>query len=472
MSLLAQPAVGAAGVGPAPLAASTAPPARDVAPAPEAAPEVDPPAPGSRPPRARLDLPGALRLAGGALLALSLSRFLLAGVAVENDLERFALLLLQTAVFTGAGFAVAHRLDDLKGARLLFGIALASVPAGFAVLGAMIHSVAGLELLGDGGPGLAPNAARELPAFARWQIASARDIGVAAAATALVLVPTTFFGFATLARRSAVRLGATLLASSALLLVPVREPILAGLLLLVASALALRTWRALAGTDDALATLEGRFALALLAVPAGIVAVRATVADEPGLAFATAGALVVLVAARTAMRALAPASRAHLALFPVAGLAILCTAPGIHSMLWHATSFDAAFVGTAALTGALVVELGRHSRTDRLCRTLELLWAAPVLIAATVACIDAGPEIAFSTACIAAVLAVAACRRRRSLGALALAAAAIASVGAFGGWFLDHRWEGLAAVGLATIVGAGVLQRRRGPDGSKETLAL
>ena len=413
--------------------------------------------------RARLDLPNALRLAGAALLALSLSRFLLAGVAVENDLERFALLLLQSAIFTGTGVAVARWLDDLRGARLLFGVALASVPAGFTVLGAMIHSLVPLELLGDPGSGLARVATRDLPGFARWELASFGDVGIAALATALVLVPTTFFGFATLARRSAARLGATLLAGSALLLVPVREPELAGVLVLACSALALRTWRSLAGTDDALATLEGRFAQALLAVPAGIVAVRASVADDPGVVFATMLATVVALGARTAIRASGPASRSHVLLLPLAGLATVGAMPGLHEILSGAFGSGAAFAIAAALTGALTVELVRHSRADRTARAVEALWAVPVLAVATLAGLGDPDELAVSLACIGAVLAVALCRRRRSLGVPALLAALVPFAGALaslGDWFADHRWEGLAALGVIVIVGAGVLQRR------------
>ena len=127
--------------------------------------------------RTHASLADALRPVGAALLVTSASRFLLAGVEVDRDLRRFALLLGQTALLTGAGFAVARLFDDARGARLLFALALLSVPAGFAVLGAMAYSLAPIDPASLPAPsswpteGAGPPDARDLPAFARWRAA-------------------------------------------------------------------------------------------------------------------------------------------------------------------------------------------------------------------------------------------------------------------------------------------------------------
>ena len=87
----------------------------------------------------QITLAGAMRVIGGGSLLLGLASYLLAGVSVENDLQRFLLLLVQTGVFAVGAFTLQRLMNDGHGARLLLGIALMSVPAGFAVLGAMIY---------------------------------------------------------------------------------------------------------------------------------------------------------------------------------------------------------------------------------------------------------------------------------------------------------------------------------------------
>ncbi|MBT8441752.1 MAG: hypothetical protein KJO76_05135, partial [Gammaproteobacteria bacterium] len=101
----------------------------------------------------------ALRILGAAVLLSSMSMFLLQGWNEGNDINRYLMLLAQTGLLAGAGFAMSHGLGEAKGARVFFGLALISIPANFTILGALLYSV----IQWDGG-------LTTYPSFATWQI--------------------------------------------------------------------------------------------------------------------------------------------------------------------------------------------------------------------------------------------------------------------------------------------------------------
>ena len=424
--------------------------------------------------RAHASVADAMRLVGAALLVTSLSRFLLSGVELDNDLQRFVLLLGQTALFTGAGFAVARLFDDARGARLLFAVALLSVPAGLAVLGAMLYSLAPLD------PSVPPVATfwptgtgaldgRDLPAFARWHVGSARETAIAAAAAALVLLPTTFFALAVLARGSAVRIGIASLLAGAFLLVPVRDPSWTGLLVLGSGLVAALALRGLPREDAALRTLEGRFARLLPFVPALVIGARTLVADSPDPMFVALSGAALLVLSRALLRAVGRASRLGPALFPIGAVGAALVGAGLYALaLPVVPAGSAGLVGFAAAGAALLVELGRHVEPGRTTWLVESVWAFALLghllfeaLAGGVAA-SAPPVVAGASA----VVALALWRGRPWLtvaGSLVLAAG-LAGVGvsAFE-WMSAHGWQSLVGLGLAAVVGASMVQRH-GPS--------
>ena len=205
----------------------------------------------------------ALRIMGAAVLLASMSVFMLQGWSEGNDIRRYLLLLTQTGLLTAAGFAMSHGLKEAKGARIFFGLALVSIPANFTILGALLYSV----FQWDGG-------LTTYPGFATWQIESIASTGATLGGAMLVLIPITLFCFAIMARNSAKTLTLHFLLLNALLLLPIRSSMAAGAIALIGVLYALFIVGKLTAKDRSLKTGEGKFALATLFIPIGIILFR------------------------------------------------------------------------------------------------------------------------------------------------------------------------------------------------------
>lgn len=204
-----------------------------------------------------------LRILGAAVLLASMSLFLLQGWNHGNDISRYLMLLAQTGLLTAAGFAMSHGLKETKGARLFFGLALVSIPANFTILGALIYSV----FQWDG-------ALTTYPDYATWQIENIASTGITLVGALVVLLPITMFCFAIMARHSAKTLSLHFFALNLMLLLPIRGSLAAGTVALLGTVYALYIVRNVLGKDRALKTAEGKFALATLFIPAGIILFR------------------------------------------------------------------------------------------------------------------------------------------------------------------------------------------------------
>ena len=231
----------------------------------------------------------ALRILGASVILASMSVFLLQGWSDGNDIRRYLLLLTQTGLLAAAGFAMSHLVKETKGARLFFGLALVSIPANFTILSALLYSM----VQWDGG-------LTTYPSYAEWRIGDAVSIGATAAAAMLVLVPVTCFCFAVMARRSAKPLSIHFLLLNALLLLPVRDSAAAGSIALVGVAYALFVMNKLTEDNLALKTGEGKFALATLFIPLGIVLFRSMYFYQvDSLMIAMVGMALFLIARQT-----------------------------------------------------------------------------------------------------------------------------------------------------------------------------
>jgi hypothetical protein len=138
------------------------------------------------------DLPRMLRSIGAISLLAAISIFLLQGWESGNDVNRYLLLLGHTVGLAIIGFASGHWLGESKGARLLLIIALASVPANFAILGAFMYEQASLD---------AVNAV--YPSVAHWKVNALSTAVMANVGGVLILAPVVWLGFMVLSRRSA-----------------------------------------------------------------------------------------------------------------------------------------------------------------------------------------------------------------------------------------------------------------------------
>lgn len=200
---------------------------------------------------------------GAAVLVASMSVFLLKGWDSGNDVGQYLLLLAQTGLLAAAGFAMSHGLRETRGARVFFGVALISITANFVILGAMVFSVLHWDI------GLT-----EYPSYALWQIDSLAGTSVTFAGALLVLVPVTLFCFAIFARQSAKMLSLHFLILNSLLLLPIRGSMAAGTIAMAGILYALFAIGKLTAKDRSLKTGEGKFAIATLFIPLGIILFR------------------------------------------------------------------------------------------------------------------------------------------------------------------------------------------------------
>jgi hypothetical protein len=209
------------------------------------------------------DLPRMLRSIGAISLLAAISIFLFQGWENGNDVYRYMLLLGHTVGLAMIGFASGHWLGESKGARLLLIIALASVPANFAILGAFMYSQASMDALNV-----------VYPSVAHWKVDGLTTAIAANAVGVLILAIVSWLGFMVLSRKSALRLTVLFLLTNAALILPVRIPEVIALMLLVLTVIVAKQSLQSAGKDTALRTPEGMIARLLLYVPLGVIVGR------------------------------------------------------------------------------------------------------------------------------------------------------------------------------------------------------
>ena len=204
-----------------------------------------------------------LRTGGALLVAAAMSLFLLEDWKILDDLQRFYMMLGQTAVLALIGFGLSVILKEQKGARAFFGLGILSVLTNMTTLGALFYSsMQGLS------------SAEGYPVIAQWQAMELSSLVVAVGAAFVVAVPLLLFAFSVMARPIAKPLTLVLLVTSALLLIPFRGSLSTSALAAIAAImpfLALKRWSI---QEYALKTLEARFAIATLFLPLVIIVIR------------------------------------------------------------------------------------------------------------------------------------------------------------------------------------------------------
>jgi hypothetical protein len=204
-----------------------------------------------------------LRLSGAIAVAVAMGLFLLDGIEVVNDLQRFLTMLGLTGALTAAGLAMSMLLKEQRGSRVFISLALLSVPVNFTVFGALLYSIMPMDAM-----------ALNYPNYAHWQVGSVTDLGLGLIVGLAVLGPVIWLGYSVLARASRHWLSIALLASSAILVVPVRGELLSAGLAIGATVLLWLFCRRNASDSLVFKTLEGKLSVALLFVAPVIVAVR------------------------------------------------------------------------------------------------------------------------------------------------------------------------------------------------------
>ncbi|MBL4673493.1 MAG: hypothetical protein JKX81_14635 [Arenicella sp.] len=229
---------------------------------------------------------------GACAIIASMSLFMLQGWAEGNDITRYLKLLAQTGLLTGAGLALSFLIKEFKGARVFFGLALISVVANFTILGSLTYSMFAIDMQ-----------LVSYPESMKWEVThGALFIPVFLGALSL-LSAVAYFGFSIFSRQIAKPLSIGFLGLSALLLVPVRAPLVAVGLAAIALWGALFLIRRLSNTKSVagetagnasralLMTQETKASLGILLLPGLIILARAVsfynIDDATLLAFAS-----------------------------------------------------------------------------------------------------------------------------------------------------------------------------------------
>lgn len=395
----------------------------------------------------------SLRILGAAVLVASMSLFLLQGWHEGNDVRRYLMLLTQTGLLAGAGFALSHGLKEAKGARVFFGLALISIPANFTVLGALVYSMFQI----DGG-------LTTYPDFAAWQVDSPVNIGITLAGALVALVPVTLFGFAVMARHSTKALSVSFLALNLLLLLPMRESLTSGAVALASIFYALYFVRSAIGRDAALKTPEGRFALATLFIPAGIILLRSMYLYQVDTAMIVMLSFAAFLALRQAATSPERTARVRRALEALSLPIALTFGLAVGNMVTLADTWGLTVPLCVAAYSILALDVMR--RTDsRLLADLTGLSISVSMAASLILAVAAEPSGPTAVLCLiagAVILSagVTAGNKTASVaGALTLLGGATFGFDSIVALVAGSSWIDLAVFGAVTIVIGSALDR-------------
>ena len=231
-------------------------------------------------------LPSLLRILGTTALLVAMYSFLVKGWHSGGDVYRYLLMLGHTGALAAIGLVSGHWLKEGKGARLLLTLALVSVSANFAILGAFIYSRSPALL------------SQSYPEFVAWEVNSLSTALIITAAAMVVLLPVVLLGFRVLTRSMSSKLAALYLLSNAALLIPLREPHLVGYMAVGLSLFVLIISRKTAQQDISAKTNEGMMALVLQFFPMAVLLARSIWLYSPELFLLTVLALTVFFALR------------------------------------------------------------------------------------------------------------------------------------------------------------------------------
>lgn len=396
-------------------------------------------------------LSAVMRMAGALTLAAAMGLFLVDGVNVANDLQRYLTILGFTMMLTGLGFLMSHLLKEMRGARMFFALALLSVPVNFTVFGALLYS----QFAWD-------RTTTDYPSIALWQLADTGGLIVTALGAMVLLIPTTWFSMSVLARGSRTVLSLGLLSASALLLLPVRGDGTVALIAVAMLAGIMILFQQLQQRDISVPTLEGRIARGLLFVPVVILVARGVLLYEAS----TVLTLALVLASQFGLRLLCNkregGSTGTIFMQLVSAALALITAVLVMQLL-SPDSFASAVAIFDITLILLLLELGSRTGKHHVRRTISILGSTmialsclPLLIFSTVgnlilACIFIGSMMSYAIhqghrteSILAALLLVVLI----ALNANGLMTAALAT-----------GWWGVATAGVLAIVAASLVER-------------
>jgi hypothetical protein len=303
------------------------------------------------------------------------------------------------------------------------------------------------------------------PSFADWQIENIPGIATTLAGAIVILIPVTLFCFAVMARHSTRALTLSFLALNALLLLPVRSSMLAGVIALTGTIFALSTIRRQAGRDRALRTGEGRFALATLFIPVGIVLFRSMYFYDADSLIVALLMFSIFLAARQASvfpgRNPRVAAALDIASVPTALMTSIAAADALSPLLAGSGLFGPAI---ATIYAALAFDLLQRTES-RMAGDIASVSASGMVAMGFIFGVATSPTILTGGSALAAgsvlVLAGIAMRDRIATlaGSLTLLAATYFGFGPFLELIFMSNWISLAIFGACAIVLGSLVDR-------------
>ena len=297
-------------------------------------------------------LPVLLHILATAALLIAMYSFLVKGWQSGNDVFRYLLMLAHTGFLTAVGIASGHWLKESKGARLLLTLALVSIPANFAILGAFIFSQSG---------GIDVS---QYPHYVAWTVDSLSTALLTSGGALLVLLPVTLLGFTVLARSMSKKLSLLFLVSNATLLLPLRDPHLVSLLVLLLTFCIILFNYKTAHQQLAAKTREGITALALQFLPLTVLMGRSLWLYSFDLFLMTVLALTVFYIFRQATHYLEKGSKTHNYINGLSLIPAIAIIPLLSSFLFELTLVTKALIipFVALVSACMIYDISRRSR--------------------------------------------------------------------------------------------------------------
>jgi len=395
-----------------------------------------------------------LHVFGALAVATAMGLFLIDGLKLNNDLYRFLTLLGFTAALTGAGVLMSRLLNEQRGSRIFIALGLLAVPACFAVFGALIYSVLPLDA-----------SINHYPAFAKWTFANIAEIPLAIVAGIFTLTAVTWVGFSVLARVERNWLTITLLASSAFLIIPLRHELSSALIATGALAVTAGMVKKYASKTLALKTAEGKFAICVLFIPAGIIAVRSLLLHQVSGVMLLAFSLPFYIFVRQLLSQRDDANFYTAALNLLAAILSLCITLSLGDTLVHYidTSWSIIIASTTLLF--LAHDIRKVASNRKLAMgvsTIQTLLAVAFLLLVTAFESSGTVAIACSVILLSLCLYCYALRfhAMAALSLVAIIGIAVLKLDQLGAMLQFTGWWGVAALGATTIIAGSLLDRK------------
>ena len=395
----------------------------------------------------------AVKVMGAATVAAAMGLFLYEGAGISNDIERFVSMLGFGAFLTVLGLGVNRWLGDRVASRLFIALSLASISVITAVLGALAFSLT------------ETSATLSLPDLVTWQLVDTASLAVLLPLGLLVVTAIAAFGFRVLARSESRWMTIAMVCSSALLLLPTRDELWIALSATVAVSTLVVVVRKQRVNSAVFYTMEGRWALLMLFVPPAIMVLRTIALYQTNWYLALYATAAACAACRYWLTKTEFSSRQN----AVAGLATMIAAVYATDLAGQvAKSILLASDLTPAYTLillAIALDITRKMPTGFILRAIHQLLCLRICIQLLSMANSHNPDalMIFLTIVVVAPFMVNYAKRGWYLEAATLLVAVLGAgaiqIDSVLNFVLSTGWWGVAALGIAALVGGSALEK-------------